>query len=360
MPSTTVSRGRSGWRFDKVNDRLEFYFNGTKVGHLNASGFTITTVAIESGTITGITDLAVADGGTGASTLTQYAVLTGNATGAITPLSTGTATYVLTSAGSGGVPTWEASASAGANTGLSNLGSVAINTSLVSDTDNTDDLGTTSKAWKTGYLTTVELGNATDTTIARASAGNLSVEGNLVYRAGGTDVPVADGGTGASTASITSFNNITGFTASGATGTTSTSLVFSTSPSFTTPLLGTPTSGNLGTCTVDGTNLVGYRSIPNTGAKTASYTLVAGDVGKFIELGSSGTVVVPASTFAAGDAFSIFNNTSATISCTCSAVTTVYKGGTDTDISTFSVTTRGVATFLFITATVAVVTGNLA
>jgi len=105
---------------------------------------------------------------------------------------------------------------------------------------------------------------------------------------------------------------------------------------------------------------LGYLNVPLSGIKTASYTLVASDVGKFIELGTSGTVVVPASVFAAGDVISIFNNTSASISCTCSAVTDVYKGGTDTDISTFSVTTRGVATILFITATRAVVTGNLA
>ena len=50
-------------------------------------------------------------------------------------------------------------------------------------------------------------------------------------------LPVANGGTNASIASITSFNNITGYTASGATGTTSTNLVFSTSPSVTTPTL---------------------------------------------------------------------------------------------------------------------------
>lgn len=106
---------------------------------------------------------------------------------------------------------------------------------------------------------------------------------------------------------------------------------------------------------------LGYLNIPQSGsAKTASYTLVASDVGEFIELGTSGTVVVPASVFTTGDVISIFNNTSATISCTCSAVTTVYKAGTDADISTFSITTRGVATILFISATVAVVTGNLA
>ena len=132
-------------------------------------------------------------------------------------------------------------------------------------------------------------------------------------------------------------------------------------PTFTsTPALGTPASGNLTSCTADGTNKVGYQNIPLSGIKTASYTLVAGDVGKFVELGTSGTIVVPASVFATGDAISIFNNTSASISCTCSAITDFYKGGTDTDISTFSVTTRGVATILFITATRAVVTGNLA
>ena len=47
-------------------------------------------------------------------------------------------------------------------------------------------------------FTAVNIGAAADTTVARASAGNLSIEGNIVYRAGGTDVPVADGGTGRS------------------------------------------------------------------------------------------------------------------------------------------------------------------
>lgn len=47
----------------------------------------------------------------------------------------------------------------------------------------------------------IEVGNASDTTLARSSAGNLSVEGNALYRVGGTYVAVADGGTGSSTAS---------------------------------------------------------------------------------------------------------------------------------------------------------------
>lgn len=55
-------------------------------------------------------------------------------------------------------------------------------------------------------FTAVNLGHATDTTVARASAGDIAVEGNLLYRAGGTDVPIADGGTGASAASAAATN----------------------------------------------------------------------------------------------------------------------------------------------------------
>lgn len=49
-------------------------------------------------------------------------------------------------------------------------------------------------------FTAVNIGHATDTTLARSGAGTLTVEGNEIYAAGGTDVPVADGGTGSSTA----------------------------------------------------------------------------------------------------------------------------------------------------------------
>ena len=78
-------------------------------------------------------------------------------------------------------------------------------------------------------------------------------------------LPVANGGTNASTASITSFNNITGYTASGATGTTSTNLVFSTSPSITTPTLvgdATLSTGNI----IQGTAAKGFDFSANTPA----------------------------------------------------------------------------------------------
>ena len=47
-------------------------------------------------------------------------------------------------------------------------------------------------------FTGIELGHASDTTIVRSGSGDITIEGNAVYRAGGTDVAVADGGTGQS------------------------------------------------------------------------------------------------------------------------------------------------------------------
>jgi hypothetical protein len=55
-------------------------------------------------------------------------------------------------------------------------------------------------------FTAVNVGHASDTTVTRSGAGDLAVEGNLVYRAGGTDVPITDGGTGASTAAAAATN----------------------------------------------------------------------------------------------------------------------------------------------------------
>ena len=67
-----------------------------------------TTVAITGGTITGITDLAVADGGTGSSTLSANAVLLGNGTSALQTVAPSTSGNVLTSNGT----TWTSAAPA--------------------------------------------------------------------------------------------------------------------------------------------------------------------------------------------------------------------------------------------------------
>jgi len=85
---------------------------------------------------------------------------------------------------------------------------LATDLDIADDVDIGGDLAVDGNTTLTGTLgitgalsaSTIELGHASDTTLARASAGDVNIEGNIIYRAGGTDVPVTDGGTGASTA----------------------------------------------------------------------------------------------------------------------------------------------------------------
>lgn len=113
------------------------------------------------------------------------------------------------------------------------------------------------------------------------------------------------------------------------------------------------------TCTLPSTTCtLGYLNVPAVGTKTGSYTLATADVGKYVQLGSGGSVTIPDATFAEGDVISVFNNTTGAITITCS-ITTAYIAGTDSDKATVSLATRGVATILFISSTVCVISGNV-
>ena len=120
-------------------------------------------------------------------------------------------------------------ASGNANLALSNLASVAINTDLISDTDVTDDLGSLAIRWDGIFAQTLNTGDtAADTLKIRGydvdgaafvdvltiTANNTvtadlwtstTLGGQYIYRAGGTDVPVTDGGTGLSSISALSI-----------------------------------------------------------------------------------------------------------------------------------------------------------
>lgn len=236
--------------------------------------------------------------------------------------------------------------------------------------------------------------NATQRTLAKVTLavgdtwttdGTFDTNGNLKQSMGTVNLasqvtgtlPVANGGTGATTLTgVLKGNGTSAFTAATA-GTdylappSGTAILKANSggalanatagTDYVAPggALGTPSSGTLTNCTADGTNSVGYRNIPQSGSdKTTSYSLATTDVGKFVGVGTSGSITIPNSTFAAGDVISIFNNTSGNITITCS-ITTTYVAGTNTDRDTLTLATRGVATILFISGTVCVVSGNV-
>ena len=106
------------------------------------------------------------------------------------------------------------------------------------------------------------------------------------------------------------------------------------------------------------TSTLGFLNVPAVGTKTSSYTLATADVGKYVQVGSGGSITIPDATFAEGDAISIFNNTTGNITITCT-ITTAYIAGTDADKASVTLATRGVATILFISSTVCVISGNI-
>jgi hypothetical protein len=138
-----------------------------------------------------------------------------------------------------------------------------------------------------------------------------------------------------------------------------TSAANGTAPLVSGGALGTPSSGTLSNCTVDGTNALGYRSIPSAGAeKTTSYTLATTDRAEFVQVGSGGSITVPNSTFAAGDVVVVYNNHTAAITITLST-SNAYIAGTNTNKTSVSLATRGVCNILFVSPTVAILTGNI-
>ncbi len=161
---TAVTSGEDGTTSGNVT--IDSYAS-LKVGALNVQG----AVTITSGSVTGITDITVADGGTGASSFTDGGVLLGSGTGAITAMAELSDGEMIVGDGSGD-PVAESGAT--------------LRTSI--------GVGTGDSPQFTG----IEVGHASDTTLTKASSGDIAIEGNIVYRAGGTDVPVSDGGTGAS------------------------------------------------------------------------------------------------------------------------------------------------------------------
>ena len=231
------------------------------------------------------------------------------------------------------------------------------------------------------------------------SSGTLSSCTGLSLTTGVSGVlPVANGGTNASSAGITAFNNITGYTASGATGTTSTNLVFSTSPTLTTPTLGVASATSINkvaitapatsaTLTIaDGKTLtasntitlaatndsqtytlpaatcnIGYLEVPQN-SQSAAYTAVLADSGKQIFHPSTDnnarTFTIPANGSVAYPVGTVLTFVNMANTVTISITTdTMYLAGTGSTGSR-TLAAYGVATAIKMTSTTWLISGT--
>ena len=345
MPATTTLLGLvtptqgtlSGTWGDTVNYGTSDYVDIAIAGTLSFTGDGAITLANTTGS---------ASGNAITTTTAQYMVIRVTGTLTTPKIITGPSyskLYMVDNAATGSTVTFKAAGQSGVSIAVGEKAFVYYNgTDYVKVASSTAD-----------GVTTIDFGS-TGLTPNTATSGAVTVAGTLAPANGGTGVAnnaamtVTGSGNFAYTRTLTGATNVTFPT----TGTLST---LAGSETFTNKTI----SGASNTLTVDGTNAVGYKAIPQSGAaKTTSYTLATGDIGEFIEVGASGSIVVPNSTFSAGDAVVIFNNTSGAITLTMS-ITTAYIGGTDSDVASISLATRGLCNVLFISGTVCVVTGNV-
>ena len=168
---------------------------GTTV-NTSGTGYAVGTLVanLEGGSVTGITDIVVADGGTGVSTLTDGGVLLGSGTGAITAMAVLSDGEMIVGDGTGD-PVAESGATLRTSIGVGTGNSpqfTGIELGHASDTTITRVSsgviaveGANVVTGVSPQLTSLELGHASDTTITRVSSGLLAVEGvNLASQTG--------------------------------------------------------------------------------------------------------------------------------------------------------------------------------
>jgi hypothetical protein len=359
----------SGTWGDTVNNGITQYTNIAIAATLTLTGDGAVTLANTTGDASASNIVSTL---TGAGTVTaQFAIV--RVTGTLTTAKVVTApsyskTYTVVNAATGGIVTFKASGQTGVSIAVGESAFVYYNGTDYVKVSSTVDTGVTSFTAGTTGLTpsTATTGAVTLAGILAPANGGTGLtapgtNGNVLVSNGTAWTSAAPAGQSYPGAGIANSTGSAWGTSYSTTG-SGTVVALATSPTFTSPILGTPTSGNLVNCTVDGTNEVGFKNIPQN-SQSAAYTLVLADAGKHIFHPSSDanarTFTIPANSSVAypiGTAITFINMTSQVVTIAITS-DTMYLSSAGTTGSR-SLAQYGSATAIKMTSTTWLISGS--
>lgn len=217
----------------------------------------------------------------------------------------------------------------------------------------TEDYTTTEKSKLAGIAAGATANTGTVTSVELSVPTGLSVSGSPVTTAGTLTISYAAGYSIPTDVSQSNWNTAYGW------GNHATAGYLTTNPA-----LGTPVSGNLTNCTADGTNEVGFKSVPQN-SQSAAYTAVIEDSGKHIFHPAADTTTrtftIPSNAsvpYPIGTALTFVNQngTGGIVTIAITADTMRLAGAGTTGSRTLA--RNGIATALKITATEWIISGT--